>query len=277
MGENGRNRLFLDWSRCSVLGIGDGALQAFVQGKFGKFHIVAKVENFAIYVSMALHFDIQALARIRSDFPDKFGIPRQSGILKGLKSQIVFEPEFRDVTAIRGLEKFSHLWLVWIFSKNIRNKFSPTVRPPRLGGNTRLGVFATRSSFRPNPIALSAVKIERIDNTEEGPVITVSGADLMDGTPIIDIKPYLPYADSIPDATGGFTDNVVRNPLNVEISPSDLMLFPEEKREALIQILSEDPRPAYQKNADRIYGMYFASHEIKFKVADGTLCVVSVC
>lgn len=225
---------------------------------------------------MPQEFRIQTIAKIRSDFPDKFGIPRQSGILKDLKSQIVFEPEFRNADALRGLEEFSHLWIVWIFSENIRKEFHPTVRPPRLGGNVRKGVFATRSSFRPNPLALSVVKIEKIENSSEGPVITVSGADLMDGTPIVDIKPYLPYADAVPQATGGFTDKVKFVPLSVNFPDAELQKVAPEKRSALLRVLSEDPRPAYQKDATHVYGFRFASYEVKFTVKENTLCVQSV-
>ena len=239
----------------------------------------------------------KVIARIRSDFPDKFGIPRQSGLLKNLRSTIVFEPEFRNADALRGLEGFSHLWLLWIFSENARDTWKPTVRPPRLGGNTRLGVFATRSSFRPNPIAMSCVKIEKINLTGEGaPSITVSGADLMDGTPIVDIKPYLPYADSVPEATGGFAEAVRFNKLEVEftadaqavfdgtgfaadipeVSGASGVKFPAEKKAALVELLSEDPRPAYQKDADRVYGIRFADFEIKFQVQGDHLTVVAI-
>ena len=227
--------------------------------------------------------NIKVVARIRSDFPDKFGIPRQSGLLKNLHSTIVFEPEFRNADALRGLEGFSHLWLLWIFSENVRDTWKPTVRPPRLGGNTRLGVFATRSSFRPNPLAMSCVKIEKINLTGEGaPSITVSGADLMDGTPIVDIKPYLPYADSVPEATGGFAEAVRFKKLEVEFvagvfAPgSDAAAFPAEKKAALVELLSEDPRPAYQRSADRIYGIRFAGFEIKFQVQGDHLTVVAI-
>lgn len=229
----------------------------------------------------SLNFKI--IAHIKSDFPEKFGIPRQSGILKNLRSTIQFTPEFRNADALRGLEGFSHLWLLWIFSENIRDSWSPTVRPPRLGGNKRLGVFATRSSFRPNPIAMSCVKIEEIRlnagdsaNGYVGPEIVVSGADLMDGTPIVDIKPYLPYADAIPDATGGFAEAVRFNHLEVEIAASDLAKLPEEKREPLRLILEEDPRPHYQADPERIYGFHFAGFEVKFKVNENKLSVVSI-
>ncbi len=221
--------------------------------------------------------EFRIIARIRSDFPEKFGIPRQSGLLGQLKSTIVFEPEFRNADALRGMDGFSHLWLLWIFSENIRDTWSPTVRPPRLGGNKRLGVFATRSSFRPNPIAMSCVKIEEINlSTPDGPQIVVSGADLMDGTPIVDIKPYLPYSDSKPDASGGFAESVRHETLEVEISSEILEKFPEDKRESLLEILKEDPRPHYQNNPDRLYGLSFADHEIKFKVCDSTLRVISI-
>lgn len=233
----------------------------------------------------------KVVARIRSDFHDKFGIPRQSGLLKNLRSTIVFEPEYRNVDALRGLEGFSHLWLLWIFSENVRDSWKPTVRPPRLGGNTRLGVFATRSSFRPNPIAMSCVKIEKINLTgENAPSITVSGADLMDGTPIVDIKPYLPYSDSVPEATGGFAEAVRFKKLEVEFAAeaqavlegtgfapdASCAKFPAEKKAALVELLSEDPRPAYQRSADRIYGIRFAGFEIKFQVQGDHLTVVAI-
>ena len=225
--------------------------------------------------------NIKVIARIRSDFPDKFGIPRQSGLLKNLRSTIVFEPEFRNADALRGLEGFSHLWLLWIFSENVRDTWKPTVRPPRLGGNTRLGVFATRSSFRPNPLAMSCVKIESVNLTGEGaPSITVSGADLMDGTPIVDIKPYLPYADSVPEATGGFAEAVRFKKLEVDFAAEAQVAldeqFPENKKAALVELLSEDPRPAYQRSADRVYGVRFADFEIKFQVQGDHLTVVAI-
>ena len=223
----------------------------------------------------------KVIACIKSDFPDKFGIPRQSGLLKTLKSTVVFEPEFRNADALRGLEGFSHLWLMWIFSENVRDTWKPTVRPPRLGGNTRLGVFATRSSFRPNPLAMSCVKIESVNLVGEGaPSITVSGADLMDGTPIVDIKPYLPYADSIPEATGGFAEAVRFNKLEVGFAAVAGAAFdaefPADKKAALVELLSEDPRPAYQRSADRIYGIRFAGFEIKFQVQGDHLTVVAI-
>jgi len=216
------------------------------------------------------------IARIKSDYHEKFGIPRQSGLVQNLHSTIRFEPEFRNADALRGLEGFSHLWIMWIFSENIRNTWSPTVRPPRLGGNKRLGVFATRSSFRPNPIALSCVKIEQIHfDGPEGPEIIVSGADLMDGTPIVDIKPYLPYTDAHPEAAGGFAEAVRQIKVHV-VHSEQLDKFPAEKREALIEVLEQDPRPAYQNDPERIYGFNFAEFEIKFKVNGEELEIVSI-
>ena len=216
------------------------------------------------------------IARIKSDFREKFGIPRQSGLVQNLRSTIRFEPEFRNADALRGLEGFSHLWIMWIFSENIRNTWSPTVRPPRLGGNKRLGVFATRSSFRPNPVALSCVKIEQIHlDGPEGPEIIVSGADLMDGTPIVDIKPYLPYTDAHPEAVGGFADAVKQNKVHVK-NPDALAKLSEEKRTALIEVLEQDPRPAYQNDPERVYGFPFAEHEVKFKVAGDELEIISI-
>ena len=223
----------------------------------------------------SLNFKI--VARIKSDFPEKFGIPRQSGILKELKSVVVFEKEFRNPDALRGLEGFSHLWLLWIFSENIRDSWKPTVRPPRLGGNTRLGVFATRSSFRPNPIAMSCVKIEEIRNDKEyGPVIVVSGADLMDGTPIVDIKPYLPYADSIPEAISGFAATAPKTKLQVKIAENELEKIEQGKRDDLTELLKQDPRPHYQDDPSRIYGLKFADHEIKFRVEGELLTVIDI-
>lgn len=227
-------------------------------------------------------YNFKVIAKIRSDFPDKFGIPRQSGLLKKMKSSIVFEPEFRVADALRGLEGFSHLWILWIFSENVRldengdNRWSPTVRPPRLGGNKRLGVFATRSSFRPNPLAMSCVKIEevRLDGPE-GPEIIVSGADLMDGTPIVDVKPYLPYADSIPDALGGFAEAVRKRHVDVDF-PEALAVKIGDKLETLTEILAQDPRPAYQNDPERIYGFKFAGFDVKFKVQDELLTVVDL-
>lgn len=219
---------------------------------------------------------LRMIARIHSDFPDKFGIPRQSG-LTSLASRIVFEPEFRDPNALRGIEGWSHLWILWIFSEAVRPGWSPTVRPPRLGGNERVGVFATRSPFRPNNIGLSSVKLERVEHTEnEGDVLIVSGADLMDGTPIIDIKPYIPYADAHPEASGGFAAEKFGKKLKV-VFPEELLSRVEPgKREGLKDLLAEDPRPAVQDDPERVYGMRFSDVEIKFVVSDGVLTVVDV-
>ena len=220
---------------------------------------------------------MRPVARIRSDFPEKFGIPRQSGIVDSLEARIVFEPEFRVMDAVRGLEDFSHIWLIWEFSESVRDTWSPTVRPPRLGGNVRMGVFATRSPFRPNPIGLSCVKLMKVEQDEAfGPVLTVAGADLMDGTPIYDIKPYIPYADCHPDAKGGFTTNVEMKPLSVSFPAELLEKVPQEKREALIGVLEQDPRPRYQKDPERVYGLSFAGMEIKFTVFERTLSVVEL-
>ena len=220
---------------------------------------------------------MQIIARIKSDFPTKFGIPRQSGLVKELQSTIVMEPEFRNPDMLRGLEGFSHLWLIWQFSANADKAWSPTVRPPRLGGNTRLGVFATRSTFRPNFMGLSSVKLEGLEHTAEfGTVIRISGADLMDGTPIFDIKPYIPYGDCHPDAIGGFTDTADSYLLEVEFPENLLNILPTEKRAAAIGVLSHDPRPSYQKDSDRIYGICFAGFDIRFTVQDCKLTVLEV-
>lgn len=220
---------------------------------------------------------MNVIAKMHSDFPEKFGIPRQSGLIKELESTIVFEPEYRNDDALRGLEDFSHLWIIWQFSKAVRNEWSPTVRPPRLGGNTRLGVFATRSPFRPNHMGLSSVKIIGLEHTAQfGTVIHVAGADLMDGTPIFDIKPYIPYCDSHPDATGGFTDTVSDFTVKVDIDPDLLTNFPESKRNALIELLSHDPRPTYQSDPNRVYGLAFSGHNIQFTVSNNTLHVLNI-
>ena len=221
--------------------------------------------------------EIQVIARMRSDFPTKFGIPRQPSLVEGLRSTIVFEPEFRNPDTLRGMEGFSHLWIIWQFSEAVRTEWSPTVRPPRLGGNTRMGVFATRSPFRPNSLGLSCVKLEGIDyDGKDGPVIHVSGADLMDGTPIFDIKPYIPYADSHPEALGGFTDTAGDFLLKVDFPEELLSLLPQEKRQAAIGVLSHDPRPSYQRKPERIYGLPFAGFDIRFRVAEETLTVIEV-
>ncbi|MBQ3379228.1 MAG: tRNA (N6-threonylcarbamoyladenosine(37)-N6)-methyltransferase TrmO [Clostridia bacterium] len=217
------------------------------------------------------------IARMRSDFPTKFGVPRQSGLAASLESRIVFEPAFRNPDFLRGIENYSHLWIIWQFSENITAGFSPTVRPPRLGGNKRVGVFATRSPFRPNPIGLSCVKIERIDlHTDNGPVIYVSGADMTDGTPIYDIKPYLPYADSHPEARDDFTRGTPRARLFVEFPPHLCARVPKAIIRPLTEVLSEDPRPAYQHDASRIYKMPFADIEVHFSVDGEKLYVVDI-
>lgn len=220
---------------------------------------------------------INAIARMKSDFPSKFGIPRQSGLIDELQSIIVFEPEFRNPDTLRGLEGFSHLWLIWQFSEAVRTQWSPTVRPPRLGGNTRMGVFATRSPFRPNSLALSCVRLLGLEEAKEyGTVIRVSGADLMDGTPIFDIKPYIPYADSYPDAIGGFTDTAEDFLLEV-IFPDDLLKkIPEDKQRAAIGVLRHDPRPSYQRDPNRIYGLPFAGFDIRFIITENILTVLEV-
>ena len=224
---------------------------------------------------MSQAYSMRVIARIHSDFSSKFGVPRQSGLVDALESTVVFEPEFRNADALRGLEGFSHLWLVWVFDQAIRETWSPTVRPPRLGGNQRMGVFATRSPFRPNPIALSSVKLAGIEHTAEfGTVLKIRGADLMDGTPILDIKPYIPYADSHPDAVGGFASAPAGETLKVHIPPELLALVPENRLEALRGVLAQDPRPHYQDDPERVYGFGFAGLEVKFSV-DGTHLIVS--
>ena len=220
---------------------------------------------------------MKIIARIRNDFKEKFGIPRQSGIADSFTSEIVFEPEYRIKEALRGIDGYSHLWLIWEFSESKRDDFSPTVRPPRLGGNTRMGVFATRSPFRPNPIGLSSVKLVGIRDTErDGTVLIVSGADLMNGTPIYDIKPYLPFTDSHPDATGGFADEVKDYSLPVVFPDELITRISESKRDGLIKLLSNDPRPSYKADGDRIYTFAYSDYEISFKVDEGTLTVTDV-
>ena len=213
---------------------------------------------------------MHVIARIKSDFPTKFGIPRQSGLVEELRATIIFEPDYRNTDALRGLEDFSHLWIIWQFSQAVREDWSPTVRPPRLGGNTRMGVFATRSPFRPNSIGLSCVKILGIEET------AAFGTDLMDGTPIFDIKPYIPYADAHPDALGGFTQTAGDFLLDVQFPEELLQLIPTDKRTALMGVLSHDPRPSYQKDAARIYGLSFGGFDIRFRVADNRLTVLEV-
>lgn len=217
------------------------------------------------------------VARIHTDFPTKFGIPRQSGIIPSLQGRIVFEPEYRNVDAVRGMEEFSHIWLIWEFSEAAREGWSPTVRPPRLGGNVRKGVFATRSPFRPNPIGLSSVKLDKVEiDPTLGPVLYVSGADLMDNTPIYDIKPYITYTDSHPDAISGFASKPAEYLLEVDF-PKDLLdKVSESQRKPLIEVLAHDPRPQYHDDPERVYGMEFGGMEIKFKVDRMSLSVVSV-
>ena len=221
--------------------------------------------------------NIQVIARMHSDFATKFGIPRQAGLVESLKSTIVFEPEFRNSDALRGIEGYSHLWIIWQFSEAVRKEWSPTVRPPRLGGNTRMGVFATRSPFRPNNLGLSCVKLLGVEHTQEhGTVLHVGGADLMDGTPIFDIKPYIPYADAHPKAVGGFTDSADQFLLSVDFPAELLQKLPDEKQQAAIDVLSHDPRPSYQRDPDRIYGLNFGGFDIHFQVVENQLTVTEV-
>ena len=220
---------------------------------------------------------MKIIAKISTEFPTKFGIPRQSGIIETLKGKVVFEPEYRNPEAVRGLEEFSHLWLIWEFSEAKRDTWSPTVRPPRLGGNIRKGVFATRSPFRPNPIGLSSVKLERIEiDTKLGPVLHVSGADLMDGTPIYDIKPYIAYTDSHPEAISGFASKPAEYLLEVVFPEELLQKVPEKHRKSLIAVLEHDPRPQYQDDPERVYGMAFGNLEVRFKVIDLQLIVLEI-
>lgn len=212
------------------------------------------------------------IAVIRTPFPTKFGIPRQSGLVEKPEARILFEEPFRKPEALRGLEGYSHLWLLWLFSESAREGWSPTVRPPRLGGNARMGVFATRSPFRPNPIGLSCVRLLRIEGCE----LVVAGADLMDGTPILDIKPYLPFTDARPEATGGFSDAVRENTLTVVFPPELAEGMPADLRDALTELLAEDPRPHYQDDPERVYGFPFAGYEVRFRVRDGVLTVLSI-
>lgn len=221
--------------------------------------------------------DITPIARIRSDFSEKFGIPRQSGLVEELTATVVFEPPYRDPSALRGLEGFSHIWLIWEFSKARRAGWSPTVRPPRLGGNRRLGVFATRSPFRPNPLGLSCVRLLAVRQDQDlGPVLLVAGADLMDGTPIYDVKPYLPYADCKPEAAGGFASQPKGADLTVDCPAELLEAVPEDKRSALLAVLAQDPRPQYQDDPARVYGMAFAGAEVKFRVDGDMLTVLEI-
>ena len=226
---------------------------------------------------MAQELKMKIVARIHTDFPTKFGIPRQSGLVEELKSTLVFEPEYRDENALRGIEQFSHLWLIWQFSEAVREDWSPTVRPPRLGGNTRIGVFATRSPFRPNAIGLSSVKLEGVRRDPKyGMVLDLSCADLMDGTPILDIKPYIPFSDSHPEASEGYTAQTITHALEVVFPEELLEKVPYQKRAALQGVLRQDPRPSYQEDSQRIYGFNFAGQEIRFRVADDVLTVVEI-
>lgn len=220
---------------------------------------------------------MKPIARIYTDFPDKFGIPRQSGIVKELKGRVVFEPPYRDYRAVKELSEYSHIWLLWLFSRSEREEWSPTVRPPRLGGNTRVGVFATRSPYRPNPIGMSAVKLDRVVIDESlGPVLEVLGIDIVDGTPILDIKPYLSFADSYPQAVCGFADRLYGKQLKVIIPDSISKTIPDDLTDALKGLLAEDPRPRYQNDPERVYGFAFNKYEVKFKVDGDVLTVISV-
>lgn len=220
---------------------------------------------------------LKVIAHIESDFDSKFGVPRQSGLASSLIARVVFKPEYRIPEAFRGIEEFSHIWIIWDFSESHKDRWSPTVRPPRLGGNTRVGVFATRSPFRPNPLGLSCVKLERIEfDKKDGPVLVISGADMMNGTPVFDIKPYLPSADSVSGATGGFSEKNIKKTLQVAWDDTQTAGFPENKKEALRQVLELDPRPAYQDDPDRIYGFSFAGYEISFYVKNDILFVKNI-
>lgn len=220
---------------------------------------------------------MQIIARIHTDFPTKFGVPRQSGLASALESTIVFEPEFRNPDALRGIEDFSHIWLIWQFDRALREGWSPTVLPPKLGGKTRVGVFATRSPFRPNSIGLSSVRLTGVElQTKDGPILHVAGADLVDGTPIFDIKPYLPYADAHPDAIDGFEGKRHAEPLRVVFPPELEAQIPPEKREGLRQALACGPIPGYQHDPTRRYGFNFCGRDVRFTIADGTLTVVEI-
>lgn len=221
--------------------------------------------------------ELKPIAYIHTDFPSKFGIPRQSGLAPNLQAQIIFTDEFRNGDCIRGLEEFSHLWLIWGFSKNESGKWAPTVRPPRLGGNKRKGVFASRAPFRPNPLGLSCVRLENcIPNSPEGPILSVSGADLLDGTPIYDIKPYLPFTDSHPEASGSFSTKALEHRLFVHCDERLLHKIPKEKRQSLTDCLALDPRPSYQHDSERIYGMEYCGFDVHFKVKDNALFVTDI-
>lgn len=227
-------------------------------------------------------YTLAQIAHIETDFSEKFGIPRQSGLVEELRARIVFEPEFRSPDAVRGLDGYDYIWLVWQFSTVVQagqdgTNWRPTVRPPRLGGNTRMGVFATRSPFRPNALGLSSVKLLKVEpNTPQGPVLTVGGADLLDGTPIFDIKPYLPYVDAHPEARGGFTEQTAAYALEVQCPQPLLDKLPENKRAALLGVLKNDPRPAYQHDPDRVYAMDFGGYRVQFQVGESMLTVIDI-
>ncbi len=224
-----------------------------------------------------MQFTVKQIAHIENDFPSKFGIPRQSGLVSGMISKIVFEPEFRNAEALRGIEGYSHLWLIWQFSEAVRDSWSPTVRPPRLGGNKRVGVFATRSPFRPNNLGLSSVKLEAVvDTPDKGRILLVTGADLMSGTPIFDIKPYITYTDSHPDAVSGFADDFVGYSLELDFSDELLAIVDECDRTPLCEVLKNDPRPSYQHDPDRVYTMDYGKYAVSFRVEDKTLIVTQV-
>ncbi len=221
--------------------------------------------------------EMKTIATIHTDFPTKFGVPRQSGLVDGLKGRIVFAPEYRQAEAFRGLEEYSHIWVLWEFSEAKRERWSATVKPPRLGGKVHMGVFATRSPYRPNPIGLSCVKLDKLQFDEKlGPVLYVSGVDMMDGTPVYDIKPYLPYTDTHPEASSGFAGNVAAHALEVHFPAEELQKFPEEKREAACEILRQDPRPIYRKSEDQVFKLEFAGWDIHFTVDGEVLTVVEV-
>lgn len=259
-----------------IAGADDSIIHATLYWPWAAEYKEGKAENME-REGQEMGLTLKVIARIRSDFPDKFGIPRQSGRIPSLKGEIIFEPEYRNPDAFRGIEEFSHIWLIWEFSRAVREDWSPTVRPPRLGGNVRKGVFATRSPFRPNALGLSSVKLEGLElHPELGPVLHVAGADLMDGTPIYDIKPYLPYTDSHPEAAGGFTD-VTEDPRLQVVFPEEWKkLVPRDCLEALIAVLEEDPRPRYHKDQDRIYGLAFRRMDVRFQVKDGILTVCGI-
>ena len=221
--------------------------------------------------------NIEPIAHIHTDFPTKFGVPRQSGLASGLVSTIKFEPPYRNPDCLRGIADFSHLWLIWEFDKVVGAGWSPTVLPPKLGGKTRVGVFATRSPFRPSPLGLSCVQLVKADlHTKDGPVLYVAGADLVDGTPILDIKPYLPYCDAKPEAKGGFTDGLSAAALSVDCPPALLERLPETDRPGLLAVLANDPRPRYQNDPQRLYGLTYAGHNVTFRVEDDTVAVIGV-